>query len=90
VFINTMRQSYCDTKDLNGINYYYTSVSDRSIHVVSILRPELWAGEADGEVMSDWFWRAVTEPDTIQSRVEEGDFVDAIDGVEPFPCEVAP
>ncbi|MFZ1864777.1 MAG: pectin acetylesterase-family hydrolase [Polyangiales bacterium] len=88
-FINTLRQTYCDTKDLNGINYYYTSVSDQSIHVVSI-RPELWAGEVDGEVMRDWFWRAVTEPDTIQSRVEEGDFVDAIDGVQPFPCQVAP
>lgn len=88
-FINTMRQSYCDTKDLKGINYYYTSVSSESVHVVSI-RPELWAGEVDGEVMSDWFWRAVTEPDTLQSRVEEGDFVEVIDGVQPFPCEVAP
>lgn len=88
-FINALRQSYCDTKDLNGINYYYTSVSSESIHVVSI-RPQLWAGEVDGEVMRDWFWRAVTEPDTIQSRVEEGDFVDALPGVEPFPCEVAP
>ncbi|KPK16775.1 MAG: hypothetical protein AMJ62_03985 [Myxococcales bacterium SG8_38] len=88
-FINTMRQSYCDTKDLNGINYYYTSVSSESVHVVSI-RPELWVGEVDGEVMRDWFWRAVTEPDTLQSRVEEGDFVEVIEGVESFPCEVAP
>jgi len=45
------------------------SVTDESTHVVT-LRPELWAGSVDGEVMSDWFWRAVTEPDTIQSRVE--------------------
>jgi hypothetical protein len=88
-WINTMRQSYCDTKDLPGINYYYTSVSDVSTHVVSI-RPELWAGEVDGETMRDWFWRAVTEPDTLQNRVEEADFVEAIPGVEPYPCEVAP
>jgi hypothetical protein len=88
-WINTMRQSYCDTRDLSGINYYYTSISDESIHVVSI-RPELWQGAVDGEVMRDWFWRAVTEPDTIQSRVEEADFVEAIPGVEPYPCEVAP
>jgi hypothetical protein len=88
-WVNTLRQSYCDTKDLNGINYYFTSVSDESTHVVS-LRSELWAGEVDGETMRDWFWRAVTEADTIESRVEEADFVEAIPGVEPYPCEVAP
>ena len=88
-WINTMRQDYCDTKDLNGIYYYYTSVSDESLHVVT-LREELWSGSVDGEVMSDWFLRAVTDPDTLQSRVEEGNFVEDIPGAEPYPCEVAP
>ncbi len=88
-WINTMRQDYCDTKDLKGINYYYTSVSTESLHVVT-LRPELWTGAVDGEVMRDWFVRAVTEPDTIQSRVEEANFVQDIPGVEPYPCAVAP
>ena len=55
------------------------------------LRPELWDGDpVDGEVMRDWFERAVTEPDTLQSRVEEADFTEAFPGVEPYPCEVAP
>ncbi len=89
VWINTLRQAYCNTKDLAGLHYYFTSVSDQSIHVVSV-RPELWAGEVDGEVMRDWFVRAVTEPDTLVNRVEEGDFVQAISGVQPFPCQVAP
>jgi hypothetical protein len=88
-FINTLRQTYCATKELNGINFYLTSVSDESVHVVT-LRPQLWAGEVAGEVMRDWFVRAVTEPDTVEDRAEEADFVDAIPGVEPFPCEVAP
>jgi len=88
-WINTMRQSYCNTKDLPGINYFYTSVSDRSLHVVT-LRDELWNTAVDGEVMKDWFARAINEPDTLQSRVEEADFVEAIPGVEPYPCEVAP
>ena len=43
-----------------------------------------------GEVMRDWFLRAVNEPDTLQSRVEEANFVDDIPGVTPYPCEVAP
>lgn len=88
-WLNTFRQSYCDTKDLNGIQYYFTSVSDVSTHVVS-LREELWLGEVDGETMVDWFWRAVTDPDTVQDRAEEADFVEQIPGTLPYPCEVAP
>jgi hypothetical protein len=88
-FINELRRSYCATKDLPGIQYYYTSVSSESVHVVSI-RPEHWAGEVDGEAMKDWFWRAVTEADSIEDRVEEGDFTTVFPGVDAFPCEVAP
>jgi hypothetical protein len=88
-WINTMRRDYCDTKDLNGIQYYYTSVSDESLHVVT-LREELWGGMVDGEAMKDWFWRAVTEPDTIEDRAEEANFVEDIPGAEAYPCEVAP
>jgi hypothetical protein len=88
-WINTLRQTYCDTKDLNGISYYLTSVSDQSLHVVT-LRDELWNGTVDGERMRDWMWRGYTDPDTIQSRAEEANFVADIPGVEPFPCEVAP
>lgn len=88
-FINTLRRTYCDTRHLNGIRYYITSVSDESVHVVTP-RPNLWEGEVDGETMRDWFVRAVTQPDTLENRVEEADFVDAIPGVEPYPCEVAP
>ncbi len=88
-WFNTMRQAYCDTKELNGINYYYTTVSTESTHLVT-LRPELWAGSVAGEVMRDWFLRAVTDPDTLESRAEEGDFVTLFPGVEPFPCTVAP
>ena len=89
VWINKMRSDYCDTRDLNGIHYYYTSVPDESLHVVT-LREELWLGSVDGEVMSDWFLRAVTEPDTLESRVEEANFVNDIAGAMPYPCEVAP
>jgi len=86
-WINTMRQTYCDTHELPGVHYYLTSVSDESIHVVS-LRPDLYAGEVDGESMRDWFEHAVNDPSTLQSRVEEADFVSAVPGVEPYPCDV--
>ena len=82
-----MRQSYCDTKDLTGINYYLTSYSVSDIHCVTV-RPDLWLESVDGVVMKDWFERAITDPDSVQSRVEEADFVDVIEGVEPYPCDV--
>ena len=88
-WINTLRQTYCDTKDLNGIQYYLTSVSDESIHVVT-LRNELYEAAVDGEEMRDWMWRAYAEPDTLVDRAEEANFVTDIPGVEPFPCDVAP
>ena len=88
-FIDTMRGTYCRTKDLNGIHWYLTSASDRSVHVVS-LRPEFWAGAVAGETMRDWFRHAIEDPDTLQSRAEEGDFQTAVPGVHPFPCDVAP
>ena len=86
-WINTVRQSYCDTRDLQGIHYYFTSISDESLHCVTI-RPSLWQGSVDGEIMADWFERAIKDPETLESRVEEANFVNDIEGVEPYPCDV--
>ena len=59
------------------------------MHVVTV-RDEYWLGSVDGVVMKDWFERAISDPDSVQNRVEEANFVQDIPGVEPFPCEVAP
>ena len=77
----------CDTRDLPGVSYYITSVSDKDVHVISI-RPSLWKGVVDGESMKDWFTRAINEPDTIVSRMEEANFVADIPGTKPYPCKV--
>jgi hypothetical protein len=85
VWIDTMREAYCDTKDLNGIQWYLTSDSENSVHVVSI-RDEFYYGEVAGEAMVDWFWRAVTDPDSVADLAEEGNFTVDIPGSHPFPC----
>lgn len=88
-WINAMRQSYCDTKDIPGVNYFLTPIAS-SVHVVSP-RPELYADfPVDGQEMRDWLAQVMLDPMGVQDRVEEGDLVDEIEGVEPFPCEVAP
>jgi hypothetical protein len=84
-WIDAMRQAYCDTKDLPGIQWYLTSDSETSIHVVSI-KDEFFYGEVAGEKMVDWFWRAVSDPDSIEDRAEEGNFTADIPGSNPFPC----
>jgi len=86
-WINTMRETYCDTKDLNGIHYFLTSVSDESIHCVSV-RPELWDVPVDGITMKEWFELAINDPDSVSDQAEEADFTTDIPGVLPFECEV--
>ena len=86
-FINATRQMYCDTRDLPGVFWYLTSNAEESVHVVSI-RDDYWLGEVAGMVMSDFFVQATEQPDMLASYIEEGDFVDAIPGVEPIPCQL--
>ena len=86
-WIDAMRAAFCDTKDLQGIQWYLTSDSINSVHVVSI-RDEFYYGTVAGEKMVDWFWRAVTDPDSMVDRAEEGSFTTDIPGASPFPCEL--
>jgi len=88
-WIDTLRRSYCETRDLPGIQYYYTSDSRNSVHVVSI-RDDFFYGSVAGERMVDWLWRGVTDPDSVEDRVEEGDFTVDIPGSRPFPCALTP
>jgi hypothetical protein len=88
-WINAVRRDYCETKDLPGIQYYFTNTSSEPVHVVTI-RPELWTAAVDGEVMRDWFWRAVTDPASLVDRVQEAAFVTDVPGVDPYPCPVTP
>jgi hypothetical protein len=88
-WINEMRRSYCETKDLPGVSYFLPPIPE-SIHVISP-RNELYTELAvDGQIMRDWLAGGQNDPTAVVDRVEEGNMVEAIPGVEPFPCEVAP
>ncbi len=86
-FVNALRHTYCDTKDLPGVAWYLTGVSDESVHVVTV-RPELWSGSVGGMVMSDWLAKAAIDGQEVDSYAEEGDFQTVVSGVEAFPCPV--
>ena len=97
VWMNTLRRDYCDTKDLPGIHYYYsTEFLEKApnrvgggYHVIS-LRPEFYEREVDGIELRDWLDGAMTDPDNVVDTAEEGTFVEDIPGTEAFACEVAP
>lgn len=88
-WINTMRDSYCATKDLNGVQYFLPPIPE-SVHVISTSNDLYTSNPVDGETMRDWLAGAMENPDDVVDRVEEGTLVDAVPGVEPFACEVAP
>jgi hypothetical protein len=88
-WVNELRFQYCEFKDADGVKHYMPAIP-QSRHVISPF-PDLFRDNlVDGVEMADWLWGAVTNPDAVVNRVEEGTLVEAYPGVERFPCEVAP
>ncbi len=88
-WVNELRFQYCEIKDRDGVKSYMPAIPE-SRHVISPF-PDLYRGNTvDGVEMADWLWGAVTNPDDVVNRVEEGNLVEVFEGVEPFPCTVAP
>jgi hypothetical protein len=86
-WINTMRQSYCDTAGTNGLHYFLPAIT-ASTHVIST-RETLFTSQAvDGIIMRDWLAQAMTAPNTLVDAVEEGTLVTDYPGVNPFPCAI--
>lgn len=61
----------------------------RGYQVIS-WRQDFYEREVDGIALRDWLAGAISDPDNVVDRVEEGTFVEDIPGTEEFPCEVAP
>ncbi|MGD8825982.1 MAG: pectin acetylesterase-family hydrolase [Myxococcales bacterium] len=92
-WINAMRQSYCDTQGLPGVHYFLPAIPE-SVHVISTDDSRFTTRAVDGQTMRQWFAGALSDPDAVEDRVEEGNYVSlfeqSVPPVEPFPCSVAP
>jgi hypothetical protein len=85
-WINAARQGYCDTKDLPGIHYFMPATTT-SRHVISLTDAELTTDTAGGEVMGIWLeGGAITDPDNVVDRADEGTLVADHAGTNVFPC----
>lgn len=88
-WINELRFQYCQFDDADGVKHFMPAVP-QSRHVISPF-PDLYADyPIGGELLVDWMWGAVADPDGVVNRVEEGTLVEAYPGVLPFDCEVEP
>jgi len=85
-WINEARESYCETKDLNGIHYFFRADVD-SLH--STTMDDYWMTQepVDGQLMNSWMADAFTNPNQVVDRTQEGELTTAYPGVDEFPCE---
>ena len=88
-WVNAMRQAYCDTAALDGVNYFLSPVST-SIHVISVDDERFTTRSVDGQTMQDWFATLLATPNGVVDRVEEGTLTTDIGGVNAFPCSLTP
>ena len=85
-WINEARESYCETKNLNGIHYFFRADVD-SLH--STTMDDYWMTQepVDGQLMNSWMADAFTNPNQVVDRTQEGELTTAYPGVDEFPCE---
>jgi len=88
-WINAARQAYCDTKDLDGINYFLMPYA-QNLHSTSMDDYYMSQVAVGGEVMGSWLESVFSDPDGVGDCVEEGLLTQFYPGVNPFPCELPP
>jgi len=86
-WINEARKSYCDTRELEGIHYFFMPFPE-SLHSTTMTNYYMSQVPVAGQTMNDWMADAFSNPDGVVDRVEEGTLTGAYSGVNPFPCEL--
>lgn len=84
-WINEARKSYCETRELQGIRYFFMPFAE-SLHSTTLSDYYLSQVPVAGQTMRDWMADGFSNPDAVANRTEEGDLVSSIPGVDPFPC----
>jgi hypothetical protein len=89
-WINAARQSYCDTKGLNGVHYYLMPFAgyagSSGLHSQTLDDYFFADVPVAGQTMNDWLWSAMSQPDVVVDRVEEESSVLGIPSVTTIPC----
>ncbi len=86
-WVNALRAAYCTNQNLNGIRFFHPAVNS-NIHTMLRSNARYTGLLAGGVSVRDFLAAAVTDPDGVVDRVDEGTFVTDIPGVLPFACPV--
>jgi hypothetical protein len=84
-WINEARRSYCETRELRGIRYFFMPFAE-SLHSTTMSDYYLSQVPVAGQTMRDWMADGFSNPDAVANRTEEGNLVSSYPGVDPFPC----
>ena len=88
-FINAGRQAYCETRDLDFVNWYFMPFPE-SLHSTSLEPYFLNTVSVGNQTMMSWMGDVFSSPEGVANRVEEGDLSYYYPGVDFFPCELPP
>jgi hypothetical protein len=83
---NTVRASYCNLRGSKGIRYFLPAGS-ASLHGMLQSDSRFTGVTSDGTSVRDWLAAAMSDPNNVVDRVEEGTLASS-PSIDPFPCAV--
>ena len=83
---NAARTAYCSNKGRNGLHYFLPAGAT-SMHGMLQSNSRFTTISSDGIVLRDWLAEAMSDPDHVADRVEEGTLA-TNPSIDPFPCGV--
>jgi len=84
-WVNALRAAYCQNQGKTGLHWFLPAVN-QNIHTMLRTDSRYTGLAAGGVTVRDYLAAAVTTPDAVVDRVDEGTFVTDIPGVQPFAC----
>ena len=88
-WIEALRTAYCDVKGEKGLHFWLPAQST-PFHTILTVASRFDTVTADGVTVADWLAGAMTAPDAVVDRVDEGTLVTDYPGVSPIACLGSP
>jgi hypothetical protein len=82
---NAVRTTYCGERGQTGLHWFLPA-SSSSVHTMLRNNTLFATLTAQGVSPRDYLFAAMSDPGSVVDRVDEGNLVTAIPGVNPFPC----
>src|SRR5579871_628772 len=88
-WIDALRAAYCDVEGMKGLHFWLPAQST-PFHTILTVASRFDTVTAGGVTVADWLGAAMTSPDAVVDRVDEGTLVADYPGVNPIACLASP